>query len=171
VRRFGVTLAAGIAAVAVAAPSASATSTRAEYVAQVDPICKAARSQEKDATRSFKRQVRRLRERGVNPEEPTKQTVRLGVAFYNRILRITQRRESQISVVIPAPGDEEARVQWLQARGKAIDLFQRGVHAFARGKEQRSSGLLTAASEVWFMAQFLVEDFGFRYCVEIDPGP
>jgi hypothetical protein len=168
---IAIAVAIAVLALAIVAQEADAAATRAEYVAQVDPICQAGRAREKAAARSFKKRVRLLKERGVDLDEPTKRGNRLVVAFYDRIARIYKNVDGQISAVVPAPGDEAIISEWLKRRERPPDLLERAVHAFARGKEKRSSQLFTKAFRAGLFSQIPVQDFGFKSCVEIDPGP
>jgi hypothetical protein len=157
-------------AVAILAAPAEAATTRAEYVAQVDPICQAGKAREKAAIRSFKKRLKRLSEKNVDPAE-SKVAFRALVAFFNRNVRIKREVDRQIKAVIPATGDEETVSRWLQRRDNATDLLERATHAFAHGKERYASHLLSKASSVGFTSGFLVEDFGFKYCVGPDSFP
>jgi hypothetical protein len=149
---------------AITATTALAASTRAEYVAQTDPICQAGNSREKTVLRSLKKSVGELRKRGIDTTEPTKPVVHVARRYYGRLVSIARNVIGEISLVAPAPGDEGTVSQWLQLSGQSVDLFQRGIDAFAHGKSHRYKQLMTKSSYRRGNADYLVRDFGFRYC-------
>jgi hypothetical protein len=153
--------------VAITATTAYAAATRAEYVAQTDPICRAALAKEQALARSLDRRVRQLEKRGVDTGASSKQVVRIFVRYFDQLAEIQRNENLQISMVTPAPGDESIVAQWLQKRQEASDLFQRGVQVFAHGKERFSKKLVGMAAKRGFLAEELVQDFGFRSCDEI----
>jgi hypothetical protein len=141
-------------------------STRAEYVAQVDPICQAGFVKEKAVNRSFKKRAKRLHKHGIDTTEPTKPVLRIAVRLFDRIARIARAVNSQILVIPPAPGDEAIISQWLQLRGEATDLTQRSIHVFAHGKERRFKQLIGRSFNRRLDAEEIVQDFGFKHCVQ-----
>jgi hypothetical protein len=151
-------------AIAVLAAPANAATTRAEYVAQVDPICHAADTRMSAVIRSLKKSAKQLKQRGIDTEEPTKPVVRVAVRGYNRIALIARNAFTQISVVTAAPGDETTVSAWLRQLSREIDRFQRAIHAFAHRKVHRYKQLMYKSSLSGLEADVLVRDFGFQYC-------
>jgi hypothetical protein len=104
-RRLGVLLVVTAAAALVAAPGASAAATRAEYVAQVNPICKQANTQ---SGKVFSRAIK-----GQNPDQ-----IKPGVLTkaLKRVNRITRKTTNRIAGVPAAPGDEALVAEWVASR-------------------------------------------------------
>jgi hypothetical protein len=155
-----------IALLAITVAPAQAASTRAEYVAQVDPICQTAATKQSAVIRSLKKFARQLKQRGIDTEEPTKQVIRIAVRGYNRIALIARNAVAQISAIAPAPGDETTVSAWFRRLSLQIDLFQRAIRAFAHQKVHRYKQLMYKSSIRGLEADDLVREFGFRHCVE-----
>jgi hypothetical protein len=152
--------------------TAYAASTRAEYVAQVDPICRAGHSKEKTVVRSLKKRARQLQKRGIDTSQPTKPVIRIAVRYYDRIAAIQRDVNGQISLITPAPGDEATISQWLRERGEYTDLFNRSFHVFAHGKRtKRFKQLIGRAFRHELDGEELVGDFGFQYCTPFLANP
>jgi hypothetical protein len=144
--------------------TAHAASTRAEYVAQVDPICQGGISKEKAAYRALRKDADRLKKRGIDTSSPTKPVVRLARRYSARVVPIARSIHHRILLVTPAPGDEAAVSQWLQGLEEATDLFERAFDAFAHRNVHRYKQLLTKSSYRRLNADGFVQDFGFKYC-------
>ena len=155
-----------IGALALAASSAYAASTRAEYVAQVEPICQTERSQEKAAFRSFKKRIGPItkREGGFDSEKPPKVVIRIAKRYYDQLVAIQRATNTQISSVPPPPGDEMAISQWLQLRGRSTDLLERATRAAVHGKTPRALKLFARSFNSEADAELTVRDFGFKAC-------
>jgi hypothetical protein len=150
---------------AITAVSAFASSTRAEYVAQVDPICQKAHLAEKREARRFKRQIRHLIRKGLDLDHPTKAALHALVGFADRAARIARGAFGQIAAVPPAPGDEATVTEWLRLRSKATNYFHRAYHAFARNqKPHQFRRLLGKSDSAGLDADSLVQDWGFEHC-------
>jgi hypothetical protein len=155
-------LALAITLVALSPAPASAASTRAEYVAQVDPICHGIEVKEIAATRIFKRRIRHLHVRPVDLE--SKPVRRAAVRFYRSVLRSFRSGFDQIAAVPPAPGDEAVVSAWLQGLRKFERRFQRVIPLVARGEERKAGRALSRAFKVAGQADLRVQDFGFQHC-------
>jgi hypothetical protein len=152
---------------AITASPAAAASTRAEYVAQVEPLCQSA---QKPTFKAYFRFAKAFRKLGLNGEDidVSKQTARrvnrLAGAFYTRISNIYGRTTSQIAGVAPAPGDEAAVASWLEGRNQAAAL---GLQAGRAAKHQKSRGatrLVFRAVSASEQAAGSVSTFGLKYC-------
>jgi hypothetical protein len=152
---------------AITATAAYAAATRAEYVARVDPICRAANPKENAVVRALERRVKQLHRHGVDTETPAKRVIRIAVRYYDRLAEIQRDENAKIAMVTPAPGDESIVAEWLQARTAASDFFQRGVHVFAHGRERRGKKLIGISFKREFKAELLVQDFGFKSCAHV----
>jgi hypothetical protein len=162
---MALTLPAALFAIAVLAAPANAASTRAEYVAQVDPICQKAHVAGKRETGRFKRQVRRLVHHGLDPDHPTKAARRASVRFADRVARDRHGALGQIAVIAPAPGDETVAAEWLRLKGQEINHFRQAYHAFARNlKPHQFRRLMGKSNTAGIHAFSLVADWGFQYC-------
>src|SRR5215813_7323572 len=93
-------------ALALAATAAYAAATRAEYVAQVDPICRAANPKQNALLKALERRIKQLHRHGVDTETPAKRVIRIALRYYDRLAEIQRGENAQIAIVTPAPGDE-----------------------------------------------------------------
>jgi hypothetical protein len=157
-------------AMAIIAVPAWAATSRAEYVAQVDPICQQERASQKAVIRSFTKQVKTLEKRGFDPQKPSKPIGRVVIRGYDRLAMIQRAADSQIGGVIPAPGDEAITASWLQKRATFTQLFRRAGHVFAHQKRRSGLRLFVRALNTEGHAAALIGQFGFVYCVQIVPG-
>jgi hypothetical protein len=153
-----------VVALAITATAAFATATRAEYVAQVDPICQSAHIKGKTALHSFKARIRQLKSRGIDPEG--KAGIRAAVQFYGRVVRIVRPTFSEIARVPAPPGDEALISQWLRRNAQVVERLQNFVRLLPQGKERKAQRAFSRALQADFDADNLVRDFGFKYCVD-----
>jgi hypothetical protein len=163
-------IATGLMALAITASPAAAASTRAEYVAQVDPICQAAQAQEAAALQPFLRAAKRAQKHHKlrNPKVE-KRLARRFVRFFSQYAAIERQVNAQIATIQPAPEDVSLVQVWLRARGELIELESRlfttkpnvgrGLKGFARF----FNDFLTLAARQLEVVD-LVRDFGFQYC-------
>ena len=154
-------------ALAITATAAYAAATRAEYVAQVDPICRAANPKETGLLKALERRIKQLHRHGVDTETPAKRVIRIAIRYYDRLAQLQRDQNDQIAMVAPGPGDESLVAEWLQTRTAASDFFQRGVHLFAQGRERRGKKLIGISFKREFKAELLVQGFGFKSCAHI----
>jgi hypothetical protein len=150
---------------ALGAATAYGASSRAEYVAQADPICQAGSAQEHAAVKSYVKSVKRYdKHHHGDPYRPSKKAIRLVVRHYSRVLAIERSMNSQLSSISAAPGDEAAVNKWLQLRSQAADLLERTIHAVHHRKVKLSIRLYLKSLRRTLLAQIPISDFGFRYC-------
>jgi len=160
-------LASVIAALAIAATSASAATTRAEFVAQVDPICQNGQAQEAVAAQPFLRAVKRAKKHH-NRKTSRKADRALGV-YFQQYAAIERAVNSQIATVSPAPDDVSLVQVWLRARGELLDLETRLVTGSFRAKKGLKGlgqifALIFELGARQEEVSDLVRDFGFVYC-------
>jgi hypothetical protein len=105
----------------LAAPVASATTDRANYAAQVNPICASANAQHEAAYEAFlakaKRQARKQKGRRGNSSAPFNfaSLIRQGE-------RIDGATQSALEAIPAAPGDEGIVATWLRVRRDRLNL-------------------------------------------------
>lgn len=149
---------------AVSAVPAQAATTRAEYVAQVEPICVAA---QKPTIKTYASLFKAI-PTADDPEHLTKREVRradraLG-RFYTQLSAIYGRTSSRIAGVPPAHGDENTVAAWLAGRTQAQTLGLAAGRAARHQKLRRASRLLKRATAASDDAARLVAGFGFHVC-------
>jgi hypothetical protein len=169
-RTGSIALAIAVTALAVTATTAIAASTRAEYVAQVDPVCQVEQAQEKAVIGPAMRRVRHLEDRGLDAVKPAKPIARTIAGAYDRLAAIQRDTDSMIASIPPAPGDEAVVSSWLGQRAAFTDLFQRSAQAIAHQHRRRFFSLLFKAIGVEETAAESIQDFGFASCAQIVPG-
>ena len=155
-------------ALAITATTAYGASTRAEYVAQVDPICATAQLQEAAAAEPLLAAKQRIRKQGKSRSNERK--LNRALSFYiSQHLAIERSANAQIATVPPALEDTSLVQVWLRARGELLDTEQQffagglkpkgGVKAFAR---LFTTLFVLIGRE--FEVTDLVRDFSFNYC-------
>jgi Skp family chaperone for outer membrane proteins len=107
--------------------SAAATTDRANYVAQVDPICVAANAQDQRLSaaseQEFSRIHRELRNAGERRREKLLARDRkLSATLPDQHLRIRYSELARLLDIAAAPGDEGLVSGWLDARKVVLDL-------------------------------------------------
>jgi hypothetical protein len=167
-RRNKIALGLGLALIATAlfATPASAATTRAEYVGQADPICQAQQLQDRATFRAYKKSIKRYLKHHPNPDpdRPSKTVLRMAMRYYDRVLAIHRRADSELSSISPAPGDEGATAEWLQLRGASADLLERAIRAVRHNKIKPFIRLYLKSIRRSLQAEVSIRDFGFRYC-------
>ena len=172
-RRPLIALAITAIALAITVPPAYGASTRAEYVAQVDPICQTAAKPEAKAYYGQVRANRKLYlqiQAGVPRRRAYEHYFRRAVRFIRRRERVYSGETTQISAVPPAPGDEQVVGQWLQKRVESAELLDRAIVAAHRRKFSNMAGFEDFAGAAEADGENFVADFGFRYCTPIPSG-
>jgi hypothetical protein len=160
-------IAAGLVAMAIPVAPASAASTRAEYVAQVDPICQAGLAQETAAARPLVKKLHRLKKHARSREarrRADKRRMRAVARFYDFVAVVEQGVTAQIASIPPAIEDTSLVQVWLRARGEEVIATQRLFRSLAKGDFLGAFSLLFEVSAKSEEASDLVRDFGFQYC-------
>jgi hypothetical protein len=155
-------------AVAVFATPASAASTRAEYVAQVDPICRTALKPEGKAGLALLKGLTKLgnqSENGKPSKKALNRFLRQTAKFFGVLARLENSVNNQIATVPAAPGDESTIATWLQQRGQYADLLRQSVVAVKHHRLRRFVTLADQSDVARDVADATVAGFGFRYCV------
>jgi hypothetical protein len=157
---------------AVAAASASAATTRAEWVAQVDPICQNGLAQEAAVAQPIAAAVK-YSKKHPRSRKADKRLLRATAAFFRQAAAIDHAVDAQIATVPPAADDVSLVAVWLRARGELTDLEVRFFTSITHpGKSfkafSRLFNQLFELSAREFEVADLVRDFGFQYCTQ--PG-
>jgi hypothetical protein len=169
-RTGAIGLAISVIALAITATTAIAASSRAEYVAQVDPICQSEQAQEKAVIGPATKRVQRIEKRGLDLDKESKLVDPIIARGYDRLVAIQRDTDSMIASIPPAPGDEAVVSSWLGQRAAFTELFQRSAHAIAHQHHRRFFNLLFKAIGVEESAAESIQEFGFASCVQIVPG-
>jgi hypothetical protein len=162
-----ITIAITMIALAIMAPGAHAAANRAEYVAQVDPICQAAIGPQAKALNSFSKAFQHFKQR-VQSGRITKGTftklLRQTAGFLSRFKGIGANVTTQIEAVPPPPGDVGTVTFWLLNRRAAEQLVASAVSALKHYRLKAYFRLIAQAEATEAGARVLVSSFGFRYC-------
>jgi hypothetical protein len=182
----GLAAALALVLVAVAATPSQAASTRAEYIAQVEPICQAANEASKKHDRKV---VQRIKPKLIaflndvfdpDAEEPSKKENRRFIRFFISIFAKTtghaafifDQATTQIYAIPPVPGEEGLIGGWLAGRSLAVDQVQAAIRAARHGRGRLSGRLLDQSDKTLLAAQEPVNAYGFQACfVEIPADP
>jgi hypothetical protein len=165
-----VALTVALVVLALGADTAYGATSRAEYVAQVDPICQAGLAQEAAAARPVVKKLKRLQkqERRARSRKArrraAKRELRVVARFYDFVTGVEQSVTAQIAAIPPAIEDTSLVQVWLRARGEQAVATQRLFRSLAKGD---ILGAFTLLFEVEAKAEEvtdLVRDFGFHYC-------
>lgn len=154
-------------ALAITAPKADAAATRAEYVAQVDPICLAAAKPEGKLLIAYFKAFARLGKgvaQGASPKQATKRLVAKSARLMTRIITIEQGVTAQIEAVSPPPPDAGTVALWLEKRKLAEQTALSGTRALKHRKIVSFNAQLDRADAIDREGRILVAGFGFQYC-------
>jgi len=158
----------------LAAPAFGAA-TRAEYVAQVDPICQkgqqdmiAEAKRQRPAVKRIRRKLKDLAD-SLTDEQENALLGKLAAREFSPTLKVFGGVTGQIAAVAPVPTDQTAVTQWLTARRSYLALIQRAIRAARQGKSPRENDLIEKATGVIIEGEIPVEGFGFRFCLLSSP--
>jgi hypothetical protein len=147
--------------------TAHAAATRAEYVAQVEPICQTAYFAEKAAYKIFQRRIKKAAQQIRRHGRPRKDARSTLFSFYGRMRQVSRTMDAAIQPIPPAPGDEAAVQAWLAGRERSITLNARALRALRRAKSRRFLTLFFKGIDTEGAAVSSVQDFGFSYCTRV----
>jgi hypothetical protein len=164
----------GVVALAVMAAPASATTTRADFVAQVDPICQNGQTQEAVAAQPLFKATRRVKKHRNG--KTSKKADRALLAYFAQYSNIERAVNAQIATIPPAPDDVSLVQVWLRVRGEALDAESRLFHTRLNPKAgfKGLAKFFTLLGEVLIRQQEaadIVRDFGFQYCSQTGSDP
>jgi hypothetical protein len=161
-------VAVAVLAAAVAAVPAQAASTRAEYVAQVDPICQSSIAPAKKAGKKYVRSVKKLARQvrgGSDPKKALKGVFKRAAGLLGQINKIVANETAQISEVPPPPADQGAVSLWLQNRTAYKQFTDAAIRALRHFKLRAFARNAAQASAALEEGHFFISGFGFNHCV------
>jgi hypothetical protein len=151
--------------IAAGAAPAVADSTRAEYIAQVDPICQAFVGPERDAGKTFIKNVKRWARLAESEKvKPFVRQTRRTASSLDRLVQIDVRLTDQIAAVPPPAADAGTIGTWLNYRREADGLLSSAASAFRHFKFRlflKRAGAADAASTASIRT---ISGFGFQVC-------
>jgi len=160
---------------AITATSASAATSRADWVAQADPICKSGVdqefvvfSQQQAAIKQSRKQARRLTRKHAKRHPRLHRRLReridrIQAAAFTQFIAIERGVDAQLATLTPAPSDESLVQVWLRARGELLDAYGLTLLDSSRTDGDdfqdffKLLGLLYETND-------MVRDVGFQYC-------
>ncbi len=164
-RRLGAPLAIAALTVAAAMPStASAASTRGEYLAQIEPICQQANEQAKRQAQRINRALKK----SLKKDKPGPVVADVFVLAVIKLVgpenRLFEQTTAQIAAIPPAPGDQAVVSAWLAGRTESTELTWDALRAGKHRKPNRMFALLDASTQALRKAQQPVQAFGLNHC-------
>ena len=151
--------------IAVWAVPADAASTRAEYVAQVDPICQSYKGPEFNAAKAYQRNNK------LWVRTATKGTVKTFVRQTHRLAqslfawdRLHSRMTEQIAAIPPVPTDAAVIDTWLNDRRQSDAFADQAASALNKFQIRRFFRLTARADKVERAGIQAINGFGFQVC-------
>ena len=147
------------------APAASAASTRAEYVAQVDPICQSYKGPEFNAAKAYQRNYRlwvRSATKGT-AKAFVRQTHRLAQSLFAWD-RLHSSMTAQIVAIAPVPADAAVIDTWLNDRRRSDAFADAAAFALNKFQIRRFFRLTGRADKVERAGIQSINGFGFQVC-------
>jgi hypothetical protein len=151
--------------------AASGAATRAEYLAQIEPICQRANEEARRQARKINRALKKsLGKPGtqVKNDKPGKVVADVFVLAVIKLIgaenRLFEQATAQIAAVPPAPGDQAVVNAWLLGRTQSTELVWFALRAGKHRKPNRMFSLLDASTEALRKGQQPVQAFGLNHC-------
>lgn len=132
---------------------ADAASTRAEYAAQADPICK---SGDKNINRHWKRFLRLAKQYPFKIQAAANALEGAGRSYSSAV--------RSLGLIPPPPGDEARISQWLDLHSRSAAKYPLAASAYRANDYKRLNRLLGNADRLERQASSLMSDFPFGYC-------
>jgi hypothetical protein len=111
---------------AVAAPTASATTDRVDYSDQVNPICASSNLQTEQLYVSLEAQENRLFNQRIRGRKQARRVIRQFRRLENQlpfqVIAIYRAELAQLKAVAPPPGYEDVVARWLPVREELLNL-------------------------------------------------
>jgi hypothetical protein len=145
----------------VSTPSAEGASTRAEYVAQVDPVCQSFVGPVNDAKTAYKRWVRDLSKGTLH--NWVRQTARTAISL-RRLNHVHAGLTDQIAAIPPFSEDAATLATWLNDRRQVEAFADSAALAFGLFKFDRFRAQLRQAGVAEEAGIRAVSGFGFQVC-------
>jgi hypothetical protein len=151
--------------IAVWAAPANAASNRAEYVAQVDPMCAASAGAQNNAlgaiSRNTKRWVRTAK--SGNVKAFIRQTRRLAGSV-NAYAQIHTSLTEQIAAVPSVPADTGTVDTWLNDRRQAEALYRSAAYALNGFQVRKFFSRIRQGDSADLAGRGAISGFGFQVC-------
>jgi hypothetical protein len=167
-RKAVMTFVVSVGLIAVWAPPGEAASTRAEYIAQVDPICQSFEGPVDDGwtayVRNFKRWVRAAKH--GTPKaivRGAKRTARSLAQWAQTLTRLFD----QIAAVPPPAEDAATLSAWINHRRQANAYNVATASAIMRGKVRKAVRLGSRAGTEAEASGRAISEFGFQVCERV----
>jgi hypothetical protein len=159
---------AAIAIGAVGAAPAEAAATRAEYIAQADPICAAAKPTIDQAFAVYNRQYKRwVHLAGHGTLKAWLRQTRRTAAALNRANQAEISLTAQLVAVPPAPGDEGTIGSWLAQRRQADSLGVAAATALKRIQVGKFFKLARRSDKAASAGVQIAQGIGFTVCDQV----
>jgi hypothetical protein len=156
-----IALAIALVALAITAPAADAASTRAEYVAQVDPICHTTDLKAKRLSR--RHHLPRVIDLSVlrSGEREDQLVVARQLALSHKVIGPFI---AAVSPIPPPPGDEAIIAKWVGDYRYFMRNSIRAVRAIRQAKPRRAYHLIVTTLPGIVEDAEALEPWGFQYC-------
>ena len=138
---------------AMAVTPAHATSTRAEYATQAEPICK---SSNEDFQHLWKRFLRLSKQYPFKIQAAANALERMGRNYTSFV--------GSLRLIAPPPGDEALISQWLDLHSQAAAKYPLAASAYRRNDYKKLNRLIGSANRLATRASSFMSDFPFHYC-------
>src|SRR4051794_4351991 len=164
-----------VTALTVTTSAAGAATTRPEYVAQADPICKSgvdqelvAFSQQQAAIKQARKRARRLtkkhpKRRPGLQRKLRRRITRIEAVAFAQFIAIERAVDAELATLTPAPPDESLIKVWLRARNELLDIYGRTLLESPSTGEGDLEDFF-ALIGLLYETNDIVRDFGFQYC-------
>jgi hypothetical protein len=160
-----IALAIALIALVVGATPAGAASTRAEYVAQVDPMCQAALPQLASTQKAFERKLTAINKRVKSGRfKGILRLITSAARSLNAYTTVHANLTTQISGVPPAPPDVSAVNGWLQNRRNAESFGTSAASSLKHAKFRQFARQLNQAAAADQAGIAQISGFGFQFC-------
>jgi hypothetical protein len=155
--------------IAVWAAPADAASTRAEYVAQVDPICQSFVGPENTALNTFRSNLNRLGRVArssvkTNNFKPFIRQTRRTASSLTTYAQVHSNLTDQAVAVAPAPGDAASVNTWISQRRRAESVSVSAATALSQFRARSFFGLLKQADAAEVASANAISGMGFQVC-------
>jgi hypothetical protein len=148
---FAVAVVAALAAFAAASLAFAGETTRAEYVAQVEPICKSnAQANEKIL-------------KGVRSEFKAGK-LKVAAGQFSRAATALRKTVTQLKAVAQPPADQAKLAKWLKDVEEEANLFQKTAKKLKAGDKTGAQAMVIRLTHNATLANNVVLVFEFHYC-------
>jgi hypothetical protein len=152
-------------AIAIGSATAYGAATRAEYVAQVDPVCQTQTPPAQLAFANFFKQAGKHGPGALShPKQVTGATRGPAMRLYRNLGNIYATATAQIALVPPAPEDAARVSAWLALRGTVAADLQKMAQTLKHNRLRHFDRATIQSGIDITAANNSVRDFGFQYC-------